>query len=83
MLRQGLPHNAHHLMHDVKGFLEVSELQEHQRVAYEQAGSCSALATNRSVAQMTVRFKDIGNNVEANFSHQQRGTRSLPTLSHS
>ena len=50
--------------------------QEHQRVAYEQVEIAAILATNRTAAHMTSRFRDIENNVEASFSHQQRGLLS-------
>ena len=45
--------------------------QEHQRIAYEQVDISDSLATNRTAAHMTSRFRDIKNNVEANFSPQQ------------
>ena len=44
--------------------------------AYEQVDTAAALATSRTVAHMTSRFRDIENNVEANFRHQQRGLLS-------
>ena len=57
----------------------VNAAQEHQRVAYEQVEVAAAFATNRTAAQMTTRFRDIENNVEANFRHQKRGLLSENT----
>ena len=51
-----------------------NDVQEHQRVAYEHVESASALATDRTGAQVTSRSRDTENNVEANFSHQKRGS---------
>ena len=48
-------------------------VQEHQRVVYDQVDIAAALGTSRTAAQMTSRFRDIESNVEASFSHQQRG----------
>ena len=50
-------------------------VQEHQRVAYERVEIAAAPAS-RAAAHMTSRFGDIENDVEANFSHQQRGSSS-------
>ena len=47
--------------------------QEHQRVACAQVDLAAALATSRTAAQMTSRFREIEHNVEAKISHQQRG----------
>ena len=41
-----------------------------------KSGSPAAFASSRTAAHMTSRFRDIENNVEANFSHQQRGLSS-------
>ena len=54
-------------------------VQEHQRVAYEQVEIAAALATRRTAAQVTSICRDIKSNVEANFSHQQRGSLSEST----
>ena len=47
-------------------------VQEHQRVANEQIKVAAALATSRTAAHITSKFGDVENDVEANFSHQQR-----------
>ena len=87
--RKGLPHDTQHLMHDVRDHwrsqsynaLQYQQEQvanaayEHQRVAYEQVDIAAGPATNHT-GHVTSRFRDIENNVEANFSHQQRRTRT-------
>ena len=89
VLQKGLPHDNQHLMHDVRDHwrsqsfnaLQYQQEQvanaayEHQRVAYEQVDIAAAPATNHT-GHVTSRFRDIENNVEANFSHQQRRTRT-------
>ena len=52
--------------------------REPKRVAYEQVQIAAILATNRTAAHVTSRFREIENNVEAYFSHQQR--RLLPEI---
>ena len=47
--------------------------QKHQTVAYEEVQTAAALATSRTAAQATSRFRDTENNAVANFSQQQRG----------
>ena len=42
-----------------------------QRVLFEEVQTAAALASSRTAAQMTSRFRDMENDVEANFSHQQ------------
>ena len=49
---------------------------EHQWVAYEEVQTAAALATSRTAAQTTSRFRDLEKNAEANFSQQQRGLLS-------
>ena len=44
-------------------------VQEHRLVAYEQVEIAAALASSRTAAQMTSRVRDVENNVEANFRH--------------
>ena len=46
-------------------------VQEQQREAFDQVEIAVALATSRTAVQMTSRFRDIENHVEANFSHHQ------------
>ena len=46
--------------------------QEHQRRDHEHVEIAAALATNRTAAHMTSGFRDIENDVEAHFSHQQQ-----------
>ena len=48
--------------------------KEHQRVVYEEVQSAAALATSRTAAHMTSRFRDTENNAEADFSQQHRGS---------
>ena len=43
-----------------------------KRLGYDQVEIAAALATIRTAAQITCRFRDIENNVEADFGHQQR-----------
>ena len=47
--------------------------QKHQRAAHEQVEISAAHATSRTAKQMTSRFRDIENNIQANCSHQQPG----------
>ena len=42
----------------------------------EEVEIAAALATSRTAAQMTSRFRDVENHVETNFSHEQRGLLS-------
>ena len=42
--------------------------QKHQRVAHEEVQTAAALATSRTAAQMTSRFRDIENNAELSDS---------------
>ena len=42
--------------------------KEHQRVAYEEVQAAPALATSRTAAQMTSRFRVIQKDAEANIS---------------
>ena len=61
-------HSAlHHQLEQIK-----YAAQERQRAANEEVQTAAALATSRTAAQMTSRFRDIENNAEANFSQQQR-----------
>ena len=43
-------------------------VQEHQWLACEQVEIAAALASSRTAAQMTSRFRDTETHVEANFS---------------
>ena len=45
-------------------------VQEHQWIANEQVGITAAVATSSTAAQVTSRFRDIGDDAEANFSKQ-------------
>ena len=47
--------------------------QEHERVVHEEVHTAAALATTRTAAQRTSRFRDIECNAEASFNQQQRG----------
>ena len=89
ILPQGIPHDTQHLMHDFgdsrnqcysalhyKREQFEHAAQKHQRVAYEEVQTAAALATSRTAAQMTFRFRDIENNAEAILSQQQRGLLS-------
>ena len=86
VLQQRLPLYTQHLMRDIgvvgrnqsynalqyqqKQFENAA--QEHQRRAHKHVEIAAALATNRTAAHMTSGFRDIENDVEAHFSHQQQ-----------
>ena len=83
--QQGHPDNTQNLFHQVRDDwrsqsyralhyqheqFEIA-VQEQQREAFDQVEIAVALATSRTAVQMTSRFRDIENHVEANFSYHQ------------
>ena len=84
LLPHDIPRNTQHLMHDVRDFwrnqcysaLHYQQKQfenaalEHQRAAKEEVQTAAALTTSRTTAQMTSRFREIGNDVEVNSRQQ-------------
>ena len=100
ILPQGILHNTQHLVHDMRDYWKKpvysalhyqqepfdNAAQEHQRVAYNKVQNAVALATSRTAAQMTSRFRDIENNCEANIVSNRENycPKFLPSpLSHS
>ena len=50
--------------------------QEYEREAYKEVKTAAPLATSSTAAQMTSSFRDVENNIHANFSQQRRGLLS-------
>ena len=93
VLQQGYPNNTQNLVHQARDYwwsrsyiaLQYHQEQFENAVQEPSTGSfwssrnCAALATDRTAAQLTSRFRHSENHVEGTFSHQQRGLLSEVT----